>query len=243
MVGLSVFRTRMAGVVLAGTCFAALHLVASTSASELADLLTSAWYRHPDRVAYNIVLVVVAGGAAGATVVLRALQGTGRRVLEVGAVSALVVGVGAAALGPVRRHATELVPLTTTVTADEVAAFEFLGDHAGSADRVLNDRFEEGSAWMYTFESVMPVFQLQPVDWALWDERSWLAQNIERVGLDPRVDALVDAYAVRYVYYGERTFFGGADRLMDLAELRTAPGLRLAFERGAVHVFEVERAH
>jgi hypothetical protein len=201
-------------------------------------LLATPWYRHPDRVAYNLVFVAAIAAAAAIVLVVDLLSRNGRRVLA----SGVAVALGAAAALPaaqLAKHFRPVVAATTPVDAPEVAAFHYLRRHVRPGDRVLNDEFREGSAWMYTYDEVMPVFQLQPIDWVLWGERQWLGSNITAVGIDPKVDHLVDKFGVRYVYYGEQVFFDGEHRRMELEALRSAPHLREVFHDRTAHVFEV----
>jgi hypothetical protein len=247
-------RLRALPTVLWTVTFLGLYLVSAVNDGPIANLLTGAWYRHPDRVAYNLVLPVV---VITATAIGPILQKAGAWVLRSAGPTLVMVALAlvltAVALGPVRSRTSALVPLTTTVTSSEVEAFAFLDRNVSPKGRVLNDPFREGSAWMYTFFGVMPVFQLQPSSElkvaipgeepeSVWGERIWLAQNIDRSGTDPAVDALVRKYRVEYVYFGERTFFDGANRVMALDRLQNAAGLEPVFERDQVHVFKVIRA-
>lgn len=69
-------------------------------------------------------------------------------------------------------------------------------------------------------------------------ERLYIHDHIQKVGGDHRLDRLMEKYSVEYVYWG-RTPYLGAEHQIDLASLRTSPGLQEVFTNGEASVFRV----
>jgi hypothetical protein len=86
---------------------------------------------------------------------------------------------------------------------------------------------------------VRPVFGLEPLEPdQSWNDRVYLVSHIGDLGRDPKVDRLIRRLNVRFVYFGEGTFHD-MSHTMDLATLRSVPGLREVFNEGDAHVFRV----
>lgn len=198
--------------------------------------LTLPWYHHPTRVALNLVILlpVLAG------LMLDRLR-LGRWVVPGVALSLAVVGAH------MQAHVISLVfAQEAMVDEDAVAAFEYLAARADPGARVLvdqrNAKWDDGATWMYPFAGVSPLFTLEPSKpSASWSEREWLVQNLPQLGTDPRVEALLDKYGVRYAYvdtkiHDERAL---AFAPIDISKLR-AVGACERFRRGSSLVFEID---
>ena len=85
------------------------------------------------------------------------------------------------------------------------AAWEWLAEHTGPTDRVLN-RFTDGSAWMYAESGVNCVFCGKPDPLTIWGDRGYLLLKAAEVSSDPRAAEALRAWNVRYVYVLDRVF-------------------------------------
>jgi hypothetical protein len=250
--GVLVWRHRPAWV--AGTAIVFFLVVAAAvSDSGLVGALTFAWYRQPERIAYYLVYFVpVLGGvalaAACTAVAIAAARLPRARVWALPGAAVVALAVVALAGGSnAAKVNRDLVTTAYTQYAPvgpaEVAAFDWLGDHASDRGLVLTDANTDGSVWMYAFSGANPLFAAYPQRDSPFRDRSvrdrdYVREHITDLGRDPKLARLLDRYGIRYVYYGDRTF-QGADHQIDFAALRSNPRLREVFSRGGAHVFAI----
>ena len=119
----------------------------------------------------------------------------------------------------------------------------WLHDHAGRDDVVVNDVNADGSLWMYALEGLHPLFAVGPIfsDRAAvadWNDRKYIVTHIDQLGVDSRVDNLVQRYHARWVYFDQK-LFDLFRHTMHLDALMQNPRLQLSFQRGTVHVFRI----
>ncbi|MDQ1458060.1 MAG: hypothetical protein QOH28_3680 [Actinomycetota bacterium] len=129
------------------------------------------------------------------------------------------------------------------VTHESEAAFAWLREHSSRSDVVVNDVNADGSLWMYALEGLHPLFAVGPIfsDRAAvadWNDRKYLVEHINQLGIDRHTDELVRRYDARWVYFDEQ-LFSLFHHTMRLDALRRNGRLQLAFERGTVHVFRI----
>jgi hypothetical protein len=223
-----------------------IFLLADTSKSGVAEALAFPWYRQPERISYNVAFFVAFFGGYALDATSTALGRVARGPVLSAAPTALVVAAVGLAIGwPSSRSTVRLAHASYArfepVRKDDLAAYDWLGDHVRDGDRVLNDLDYDGSLWMYAFDGVAPLFGANSeatVDLADFQERVWLRDHITELGTNPRVAQLVDKWRVRWVYLGEDNFTGSPP-VLHLESLRRTPGLTEVFTRGQSHVFRV----
>lgn len=202
--------------------------------------VTVPWYQHPGRVALNLVLIIPFFAALAVAETLPALwarraEAGNALVPVVGLTVALALAGFATAAGDLRVLFRE----RAVVGPDAQAAFSYLKTHVTAGQRVLNDGNTDGAMWMYAFDGVDPLLGLQPANpGPSWNDRLWLVTHLTDLGRDPQVRAGLDRYAVRYVYWDDRTFKDNPHHLDGRALLGT-PGLCQVFRQGSVHLLEV----
>jgi hypothetical protein len=245
---LLMWQRRLWSWVLGCLVVVALTLVAATTQQGIAAL-TVPWYRQSERVAYNLAFFVpVFGGIALGSLIgwLNARLSDSPLTLAGCAAAGLtfvVVAVGLhagdAAEDQVR---TSTTPPFQPIGQDSLAAFRYLKSHAGRG-LVLNDVNSDGSLWMYAFRGVQPLFALAP---NAEDKRSgeyrrrrYIHDRIQEAGSDRRLDRLMHAYGVNYVYWGRTTYFD-SNHEIDVDALRRSPGLDEVFTSDSAFVFRVK---
>lgn len=222
-------------------------------------VLTVPWYRDQGRVAWALTVLgafpaAVALGAVTAVIAYAFRRmpsrtsgtrtgGASLRRRSTAVASILVVGATLlVAAPPVAGAGRAVNDAKGPVGTDSLAAFEFLSRNVGAGRTVFDDVRVDGSLWMYIDDGVLPLFGNSPYVGAeplSWRERLWVRENLERIGRDDCVLAVLDRYDVQYVYYGERIMADGYHR-MSLAFLQESPYFTEAFHEGGVHVFRVE---
>jgi hypothetical protein len=222
-----------------------LATAAATSPGTVVNALTFPWYQQSQRIAYNLAFFApVFGGIALALAVAaitrRLPWGSWTTVVLTAVMLVVVVPVTAAhAVDSSHDLIRASYRRSSPVQSNNVAAFEFIRNHSHDWDSVLNDINVDGSLWMYTRTGVRPVFGLEPLrPGRSWNDRLYLVSHIGDLGRDPKVDRLIRRLHVRFVYFGEATFHD-MSHTMDLATLRSVPGLREVFHEGDAHVFRV----
>jgi hypothetical protein len=251
--GVLIWRHRIAWVA-AGVATFGLVVIAAVSAHAIAEALTVAWYRQPERIAYYLVYFVpVLGGiAVGVAVAWLATAATRLRsarywALPVAALLAVVaIGVigGVNALRVNRKWVTTAYTQYSPVGPAQVAAFRWLDDRTDGRGLVLSETSSDVSVWMYSFTDANPLFGAYPQKKSTFADRSvhdrdYLRDHITELGRDPKLARLLKRYGIRYLYFGEATY-RGAPHTWDLDRLRSTPGLTEVFTRGGSHVFRVE---
>ncbi len=213
-------------------------LLASNASALLA--LTSPWYSQAYRFVYQAHLLAVPLAALGVAAAVAGLVrvapplAAAPRAVAAALVAAAVLAPGWAIAASAVRGAYQDA---SVVTADDVAAYEWLADRLGPQERALGDP-AQGTGWMYPEAGAVPVFGEKGLDWdsPLWTDRWRLLEEAHRIGSDPAVTGLADRWGVRYVVAGSG-WLVHHERTMDLDELRGAPGLAEAFRSGPVVVY------
>jgi hypothetical protein len=236
--------------VVAYLILAAITLVVWVSNGSLSKLLGVPWYHSTARLSFNQTFFApfFAGVALAALVDALARLGRGRSPQRLLACSlAVAVAFGATVGYNAYRSSTDLLrhafERNARVTPDSRAAFGWLHRHIGPGEVVVNDLNADGSLWMYALDDVPPLFAVRPISTdraalADWDARKYIAQHIDRLGIDPRVDALLQRFHGRWVYFDEQ-LFDLFHHTMRLGALVANPRLRQVFQRGTVHVFRI----
>jgi hypothetical protein len=129
------------------------------------------------------------------------------------------------------------------VTHESEAAFAWLREHSSRRDVVVNDVNADGSLWMYALDGLHPLFAVGPIfsDRAAvadWNDRKYLVEHINQLGIDRHADELVQRYHAQWVYFDEQ-LFSLFHHTMHLDALMQNGRLHLAFQRGTVHVFRI----
>jgi hypothetical protein len=251
--GVLIWRHQPAWVA-AGVATFSLVVIAAVSAHEIAEALTVAWYRQPERIAYYLVyfIPVLAGIAVGvaaaalasAAARLPAARTWGLPVAAVLAVGLIAVVGGVSAVRVNRKWVTTAYTEYAPVGPAQVAAFRWLEDRTDGRGLVLSETSSDGSVWMYAFTDANPLFGAYPQKKSEFADRSvrdrdYLRDHITELGRNPKVARLLKRYGIRYLYFGEATY-RGAPHTWNLAQLRDLPGLTEVFTRGGSHVFRVE---
>jgi hypothetical protein len=223
----------------------ALATAAATSQGTVANALTFPWYQQSQRLAYYLAFFAPVFGGIALGLVVAAIArhvpwGSWTTVAVTAVILCVAVPVTAAhAVDSSHDIVKASYRRSSPVQSDSVAAFEFMRDHSDDRDSVLNDVNVDGSLWMYTRAGVRPVFGLEPLKPdRSWKDRIHLVSHIGDLGRDPKVDRLIRRLHVRFVYFGEDTFHD-MSHIMNLATLRSTPGLREVFHEGGAHVFRV----
>jgi hypothetical protein len=229
---------------------AAITLIVWVSKDSLSKLLGVPWYHSTARLSFNQTFFApfFTGVALAALVdaFVRWGRARSRQWLPVASVSVAVVFAATVGYNAYRsstdllRHSFEV---NARVTPESEAAFSWLHDHAGPGEVVVNDLNADGSLWMYALDDVPPLFAVHPISTdraanADWDDRRYIVQHINRLGVDPRVGALLQRFHARWVYFDER-LFDLFHHTMQLDALEHNPRLQPVFERGTVHVFRI----
>ncbi len=197
------------------------------------------WYGDPERlIAQAAGLLPVLVGAGWAALRSRPARRPARRVVAaLGVVAAVVLAAQAVAA------ASDGLTRYSVVTADDRAAYAWLGGHVRPGERVLNDH-RDGSVWAYdaTRGVVAPVFGAKPSGG--FETDPWFAPamrlqaGIGRIASDSSLRDDAHRLGVRYVVVGSRTF-SEAPRLLDVAAMSASPALREVFRAGDARVFEI----
>jgi hypothetical protein len=251
-VAIWLWRRRPAWVV-GYVILAAITVLVWVSNGALSKLVGVPWYHSTARLSFNQAFFAPFFAGVALAAIVDAFVGRDRArssprlavaCLAVAVVFAATVGYNA------YRSSTDLLrdsfEANARVTPDSEAAFSWLHQHAAGGDVVVNDVNADGSLWMYALDDVPPLFAVQPISTdraaqADWNARKYIVQHINRLGVDPRVDALLRRFHARWVYFDER-LFGLFRHTMQLDALEHNPRLQIAFERGTVHVFRITAA-
>jgi hypothetical protein len=248
-----VWRHRLAWVLGAAAAFF-LVVVAAVSDAPLAEALTFAWYRQPERIAYYLAYFVpvlggVAIGAACGGIAVAAARLPRARVWVLPTVAVVALGVVAAAGGldaarANRAWVTTAYTQYAPVGPAEVAAFRWLGERTDGRGLVVNEGSSDGSVWMYAFSDANPLFGAYPQKKSPFMDasvraRDYVKDHITELGDNPRLARLLDRFGIRYLYFGSRTF-PGAPHQLRLARLRETPGLTEVYTRDGAHVFRID---
>jgi hypothetical protein len=251
-VAIWLWRRRPAWVV-GYAILAAITVLVWVSNGALSKLVGVPWYHSTARLSFNQAFFApfFAGVALAAIVDAFLGRDHARSTRRLAAACLSVAVVFAATVGyNAYRSSTDLLrdsfENNARVTPDSEAAFSWLRQHAARGDVVVNDVNADGSLWMYALDNVPPLFAVQPISTdraaqADWNAREYIVQHINRLGVDPRVDALLQRFHARWVYFDER-LFGLFHHTMQLDALEHNPRLQVAFERGTVHVFRITAA-
>jgi hypothetical protein len=225
-------------------------LLVWTSHGAVSRLVGLPWYRSSVRLNFNQAFFVsfFAGVALASTVdsFVRLRKAKSSAALLIASLTALVVFAAAIGYNGSRTSVRLLrrsFSVDARVTPASLAAFRWLHDRAGDDDVIINDVNADGSLWMYAFQSLRPLFAIEPVfsDRAAvndWNDRIYLLDHIGELGGNARADDLVRKYHARWVYFDESVFTLFHHRL-HLDALMRNKNLQLAFERGTVHVFRI----
>lgn len=183
--------------------FGVLYVVARAEHTDLRQTLTGLWFTDWFRLGSVFWLLAVLIGLLALAALLRELRFASRSPLRVAAGGALAVAVVLTAIAiphwaqatTSRIHIAAREPVL--VTAADRQAFEFLAQHHILGERVLND-WPDGSGWLYALEGVDP---LMVYDRSRSDpERAYLLAHFAELNTNPRVDALLTKFDIRYVY-------------------------------------------
>src|SRR5205807_1846148 len=114
----------------------------------------------------------------------------------------------------------------------ERQAFRFLEEHVLPGEHVLNQH-QDDSPWMYSLYGVAPVVALKTFDFDRpdWADANYLDRHVQDAGRDPRVDALLVHFHVRYVYLGPGVFPTEKPDL-NRAALARSSALHVVFQSG-----------
>ncbi len=227
-----------------------LTLLVWVSHGSLSNALGVAWYHSAARLSFNQAFFVsfFAGVALAYVAGSFVLLGREHSLRALFVASIAVAVVFSATLGyDGYRTSTRVLrrsfEVDARVTHDSEAAFAWLHDHAGRDDVVVNDVNADGSLWMYALEGLHPLFAVGPIfsdrsAVADWNARMYIVKHIDQLGVDSRVDNLVQRYHARWVYFDEK-LFDLFHHTMQLDALMQNPRLQLSFQRGTVHVFRI----
>lgn len=224
-------------VVVLGT---ATVLVAATYVHPL-GLVMAPWYGTGTRLGAQVA--ALAPLLLGPGIVTVARRTRERPRATVAAVTALAVVVGSVVVVESAATSTSALSAYSVVTANDRVAFQWLAEHVGPDERVLNDD-QDGSTWSYEASRavVHPVFGPRPSGGfeghPEWASRLHLQATVQDVGVDPTTRQEAEDWSVRYVLVGERRFDDG-EGVLDRAALASSPGLRLVFSAGDAQVYEI----
>ena len=212
------------------------------------------WYHSTARLSFNQAFFAPFFAGVALAAIVDAFVGPDRGAFLAGELATACLAVAVVSPRPWAttpyRSSTDLLrdsfEKNARVTPDSEAAFSWLHQHAARGDVVVNDVNADGSLWMYALDDVPPLFAVQPISTdraaqADWNACEYIVQHINRLGVDPRVDALLQRFHARWVYFDER-LFGLFHHTMQLDALEHNPRLQVAFERGTVHVFRITAA-
>jgi hypothetical protein len=247
---LLVWQRRLWSWVFGCVLVVALTLVAGTTQHGIA-WLTFPWYRQPERVAYNLVFFVPVFGGIALGFLVGWVSGRlpGRRLAVAGcALGGLAFVTSVAGLHATRFTRAQVRASFTSpiqpIDRESLDAFRYLRSHAGRG-LVMNDLNNDGSLWMYALEGVRPLFALAPAEDDQRDDgyqqRRYIHDHIQQAGNDSRLHRLMDAYGVKYVYWG-RTPFLESNHEIELESLRGSPGLEEVFTNRSASVFRVKES-
>jgi hypothetical protein len=230
-----------AGGALAGGLF----VLAASSDSAVAELLTRPWWNDRWRLAALAVLVLTPVAAHGAERVARALSGIAARTRTLApAVLTVLALLGAGVYaGSNSGHVAGAYRTDQHLDAAEVAAMAWLADRVPPGEPVMNDP-GDGSAYMAALEGLRPVFghQVPPAAYAaLEPARRTLLDRFRCLDTDDRVRRVVDDLGIRYVFLGTGFVRPGMGRVRGLQGLSASPSLTLVHTDRGVRVYRVER--
>jgi hypothetical protein len=244
---LLLWRRKLWGWILGAVVVVGLTVAAATTDDAITRTLTFPWYRDAFRINYYLAIFVAifAGALLGITSRWIARYFPPRAwALPVIAVlvSASLLPIGAAEALPTNRDSISTwYDLEAPVHTEEATAFDFMREHSRPDETVLNDGGVDGGGWMYPLTGLKPVFAGLPDLSLRWSDRLYLRDHVGLLGDDTRADALVRRLRVRFVYFTERTMRMIGPHAFTLSGLRSAPHLREVFDKGGVHIFEIDR--
>jgi hypothetical protein len=227
---------RARGWVAAWALFAVLYIWLAAYPSGFIAALTATWYSDRFRIGYILAFLAipfVAYAISGGT------RASRRELRAAGPVLGVVLLVTSswASVHAIRQNYQDF----SLVGPQERQAFRFLATHVQPGDHVLNQH-QDGSPWMYSLDGVAAMVTLKTFDFERpeWADANYLARHVQSAGHDPRVDALLARFKIRYVYLGPDAFPTEKPDLQRSA-LASSPALRVVFEAGRARVYEVVR--
>ncbi|SDO14916.1 hypothetical protein SAMN05660199_01363 [Klenkia soli] len=242
---LLVLRRRLVWLVGAFAVFGAAYAATASIDSPLVNSLSGPFYNDAWR--FAALLPLVGTFAVGETVVtagswLGARLRVGRPWVMASAGS-LVVLLAVAVLGDgayVQRNVDRLsinYGDGPTVSADEVAAYEWLGEHVEPGQRVMNDQWD-GSVWMYALAGV------EPMEWTFYGAPAGtpaaiLTADLHDLDTSQRVQEAVREADVRYVVVGLGFVRDNVRRAPGLIGLQRVQGLTEVFRNADATIYEV----
>jgi hypothetical protein len=245
LVGLavSIYRRRLLPWVVVVAALTVLYVATSSTKSAFISLVALPWYGLPERIAYNIVLLLPLFCASA---LLATADATGRWKLPANATKALIALVAFVALVlPGARVAVRVIAFAAThyvtIGDPERDAFAFMAAHINPNETVLTNENRDGSLWMYAYEGVTPVFLNYPapsLDFTSWKERRRLAQGVSDIGDDPEIGELLERFSVRFVYFDDDGF-PAATYHFTFEDIQQA-GLCLVYEQYPAYVFTTD---
>jgi hypothetical protein len=256
-------RYRGSAITLAA--FLVLFYLIGTGVRRLVPTLAIPWYDDPGRVSWDLAVLAILPTAIGLAAIgepvghaaagaFRFIAGLDRRSLRghrlgagiaplAAAFTALLVVV-AFMLPKVGREGRLASLAAGPVDRNSLAAFEYLSSTVPPGQPVLDDLRSDGAMWMYVDYGVPTLFGNAPLlGYAphSWLEKLWLSRNLNRAGSDPCVRAMLDKYAIHYVYVGDRHLIDGWTDF-SAARMSKSPAFTQVFHQGAAHVFRVRFA-
>ena len=234
--------------------------LAGTTERGFVRTLTFPWYHNPIRIyLYVAYFVPLFAGVALASLLRFVWSRPAGRRWRVAAAAVLVAGYGGLVGVPAFASTTDrvhaaFIPKGTSLQAispSSEKAFQWLHQHVQAGETVVNDRSFDGALWMYTEYGLSPLICFPRVDavpsGALnqnlqdWVDRLYVLANLYRVGLDARLDRLLEHYDARWVYW-DRRLIAGALHYIDPRRFAKNPRIRPVFHDGTVWVYRIVRA-
>ncbi|MEU4801351.1 DUF6541 family protein [Actinosynnema sp. NPDC023587] len=242
------WRRRVVWAVGAYAVFAAMFISAVSHKLGFLSVLTGPFYNDAWRIAALFPLVgAIAIGefthavGSGVTALVR------KRADRPWTATAVPVGVAAVVVAVLAVGSGGNLTTNTTrlgwhyngevVSEDEVAAYQWLGEHAKPGEVVAND-VRDGAVWMYPLAGVTPMnwnYYGPPENSDVW----WLEDNFNRLDTDPRVRELVNRINIRYAIVGEGMVQRKGERPPGMRDLDAVQHLRKVYENSAAVVYEV----
>lgn len=226
-----------------------LYVVAASSDSDLAKIMTGLWYKDKFRLAAALPIVAIPAAAMAATTMVEAVRrrfaGTGaqRAIVAVGGVAILataVPGLVATSDALSRVFTIPDVKSGALLDRDEYALLERLPE-ALPADAVVVGNPWNGSALSWALGGRRALF---PHIAGYWDaDRILIAQSLDTASTDPAVCAAIDRLGVTHLLASEglmgggdatSAFYAGLDRAAN------APGFTEIDREGGTVLYRID---
>ncbi|MEV0677133.1 DUF6541 family protein [Actinosynnema sp. NPDC050436] len=125
-----------------------------------------------------------------------------------------------------------------TVSDGELEAYRWLGQKVQPGERVMND-VSDGTAWLYA------VAKVQPVVWTFYGTQAgstetFLANNLRRINVDPKVREGLDRLKVRYVIVGQGFVRPTGHRAVGFVGLPVVKGFKPVYRTDDATIYEIE---